>query len=161
MGAELIFTGDLNRDLGRTGGGAVVTVGLEDISAHYLPRRRAWNLYQRQCEVVKQGRLMRSLTDYILCSDRHIFQNVAIQDPRHNSGPLHGHGVSGFLLPRGISHINYSAGYASLFICSDVRRGQRRKIFSEFRRAVPKQKKLAGITNRGFLSRRGELCMIV
>ena len=43
MGAELVFAGDLNVDLERTGGVAVETVGIKDISAHYLPRRRAWN----------------------------------------------------------------------------------------------------------------------
>ena len=43
MGAELIFAGDLNVDLERTGGVSVVTVGIEGISAHYLPRRIAWN----------------------------------------------------------------------------------------------------------------------
>ena len=58
---------------------------------------------------------MRSLTDYIMCSDRQIFQNVAVQDPRHNSVPLHGHGVSEFLPLRVISHITYVTGYASLF----------------------------------------------
>ena len=118
MGSELIFVGDLNVYLERTGGVAVAMVGLEEISAHYLPQRRSWNLYQTPCEVVKQGRLTRSLTDYILCSDRQIFQNVAVQDPRHNSVPLHGHGVSGFLPPRVISHVTYVAGYASLFFLS-------------------------------------------
>ena len=43
MGEELIFVGDLNVDLERTGGVAVATVGLEDISAHYLLQQRAWN----------------------------------------------------------------------------------------------------------------------
>ena len=50
-GAELIFAGDLNVDLERTSGQgldeeiavAVATVGLEDISAHFLPRGRVWN----------------------------------------------------------------------------------------------------------------------
>ena len=42
-----------------------------------------------------------SWTDYILGSDRQIFQNMAVQDPRHNSSPLHGHGVSVFILPEG------------------------------------------------------------
>ena len=42
-----------------------------------------------------------SWTDYILGSDRQIFQNMAVQDPRHNSSPLHGHGVSAFILPEG------------------------------------------------------------
>ena len=43
MGAELIFVGDLNVDLERTGGVAVAKVGLEGISAHYLLQQRAWN----------------------------------------------------------------------------------------------------------------------
>ena len=77
----------------------VVTVGLEDISAQFLPRRRDWNWYQRPWAVVKQGRLMRSQTDYIMGSDRQIFHNVAVQDSQHNSGPLHGPGVSAFRLP--------------------------------------------------------------
>ena len=43
MGADLIFSGDLNVDLERTGRVSVATVGLEDIFTHYLPQRRAWN----------------------------------------------------------------------------------------------------------------------
>ena len=129
MRAELVFVGYLNGDLERTGRVSVVTVGIQDISAHYLPRRRAWNWYQTPREVVKQGRLMRSLTAYIMCYDRQIFQNVAIQDPWHDSGPLPGHGVSGYLPPRVIIHITYVVGYASLFVCPDFRRGHIRTIF--------------------------------
>ena len=77
MGAELIFAGDLNGDLRRMGGVAMVTVGLQYISAHYLPRWRAWNLFQTPCDVVKQGRLMRSLTAYIMCSDRLVLHNMS------------------------------------------------------------------------------------
>ena len=43
MGAELIFAGDLNVDLERMGRVAVATVGIEEISVHYIPRWRAWN----------------------------------------------------------------------------------------------------------------------
>ena len=43
MGAEHIFAGDLNLDLERTGGVLVATLGLEDISAHYLPQWRVCN----------------------------------------------------------------------------------------------------------------------
>ena len=111
------------------GGVAVATVGIQDISAQYLSRHRACNLYQTPCEVVKQGMLMRSLTAHIMCSDCQIFQNMAVQDPLHNSGPLHGHGVSGYLPPRVISPITYVSGYASLFVCPYVRRGHRRTIF--------------------------------
>ena len=108
-GEDLIFAGDLNVDLERTVrrwldeeiAVAVAMVGLEDISAHFLPRLRAWNWYQRPWAVVKQGRLMRSWMDYILGSNNQIYQDMAVQDPRHNSGPLHGHGVSAFHLPEG------------------------------------------------------------
>ena len=49
--SELIFAGDLNVYLKRTGGRglyeeiavAVATVGLEDISAQFLPQGRVWN----------------------------------------------------------------------------------------------------------------------
>ena len=92
-GVELIFAEDLNLYLERTGGQglekeitvAVATVGIEEISAHFLPLQRPCNWYQRTWAVVKQGREMRSQTDYILGSDRQIFQNVAVQDPKHNS----------------------------------------------------------------------------
>ena len=129
MGTDMVLAGDLNGDLGRTGGVAAATVGLQDISTHYLPRRRVCNWYQTLREVVKQGRLMRSLTDYILCSDCQIFQNGAVQDPQHNSGPLHGHVESGYLPPLVINNITYVAGYASLFVCFDFRRGHKRTIF--------------------------------
>ena len=43
MGAELIFVGDLNVYLERTGGVGAVTLGLKDISAHYLLQRIVWN----------------------------------------------------------------------------------------------------------------------
>ena len=104
------FLGEnLNVDLERTGGQwldkkiavAVGTVGLEDISAHFRMRRRAWNWYQRPWALAKQGRLMRSQTDYIPGSDCQIFQNMAFYDQRHNSGALHGHGVYAFWLSKG------------------------------------------------------------
>ena len=38
--------------------------------------------------MVSQGRVVRSWTDYILGSDRRIFQNVALWDLRHKSDYL-------------------------------------------------------------------------
>ena len=35
--------------------------------------------------MVQAGREVRSRTDYILGTDLHIFRNVAVRDPRHNS----------------------------------------------------------------------------
>ena len=50
-GEDMLFAGYLNVDLERMGGQGldkeiaveVATVGLEEISAHFLPQRRAWN----------------------------------------------------------------------------------------------------------------------
>ena len=39
MGAEMIFTGDLNVDLERMGGLEVETLGFEEISVHFLLKR--------------------------------------------------------------------------------------------------------------------------
>ena len=74
----------------------------------------------------------------------------------------HGHGVSGYLPPRVINHITYVAVYTSLFVWFDVRRGHRRTIFLRSLGALSQSiTNWRGITTRGFLSRRGELCMIV
>ena len=80
-GTELIVAGDLNVDIERTVGRgqdediatAVATAGLEDILAHFLLQRRAWNRDRRMWAVMKQGREVRSRTDYILRSDHWIF----------------------------------------------------------------------------------------
>ena len=61
-------------------------VGLEDISAQFLPQRREWNWYQRLWAVAKQGRETRFRTDYSMGFDRRIFQNISVQDSRHNYG---------------------------------------------------------------------------
>ena len=35
--------------------------------------------------MVREGRVIRSRTDYLLGTDRSLFRNVAVRDPRHNS----------------------------------------------------------------------------
>ena len=151
MGAELIFAGYLNKDLRRTGGVALATVGLQDISANYLPQRRACNWYQTPCVVVKQGRLMRSLTAYILCSDRLIILNISVWSCC----------VCVFASLSDQSY--YLCLWIHLPLCLLWRHTgtQLNNIFTEFRRDVPNHNKLAGITTPGFLSQCGELCMII
>ena len=34
--------------------------------------------------MVRKGKVIRSWTDYLLRTDRSLFRNVAVQDPRHN-----------------------------------------------------------------------------
>ena len=59
--------------------------GLEGTSGHFLPRHKprlkdgcTWAMHWG-------GREVRSRTDYILGTDNHLFQNVAVLDARHNT----------------------------------------------------------------------------
>ena len=82
-----ILLGDLNVDLAnpRDGRGQEIaaelaSLGLEDLLLHFRQRRRFrhgktfW-----QC---RDGRMVRSRCDYILGTDRRMFKNVSIRDPR-------------------------------------------------------------------------------
>ena len=51
---------------------ALATEGLEDMSAHFLPRRSAWCQEGRTWSIIREGREVRSQTDYILGTDRHL-----------------------------------------------------------------------------------------
>ena len=64
---------------------AVLRVGLEDLVGHLFLQQREWCRYWRTWLAVRQGRVVRSWTDYILGSERRIFQNVTVQDPRHKN----------------------------------------------------------------------------
>ena len=87
------MAGDLNTDLGdmecdRRGAeiaAAITEAGLEDMAAHFLPRKRKWGRERRTWAMVRGGKAVRSRTDYILGTDRSLFRNVAVRDPRHNS----------------------------------------------------------------------------
>ena len=35
--------------------------------------------------MVREGRVVRSRTDYLLGTDRSLFRNVSVRDPRHNT----------------------------------------------------------------------------
>ena len=63
----------------------LATEGLEDISTHFLPYWSAWCWDGRTWIMIWEGRKVRSQTDYILGTDRRLFWNVSVQDPRHNS----------------------------------------------------------------------------
>ena len=91
--AELLVAGDLNVNLLETEGdwrgediaAAMSTEGLEEMSAHFLPRRRSWFRDGRTWGMIREGLEVRSWTDYILGIDRCLFGNVSVQEPRHNS----------------------------------------------------------------------------
>ena len=93
QGAALLVAGylnttlaDLENDQRGTDIAATLTAeGLEDMSAHFLPRRRTWGRERRTWSMVREGKLVRSQTDYILGTDRHLFWNVSVWNPRHNT----------------------------------------------------------------------------
>ena len=92
-GTALVKAGDLNTDMGTIdcdGRGAeiaaaITEAGLEDMAAHFLPRKRKWGRERRTWAMVRGGEAVRSRTDYILGTDRSLFRNVAVREPRHNS----------------------------------------------------------------------------
>ena len=92
-GAELLVAGYFNtkfsepeRDQrGEEIAETLATEGLDDMSAHFLPRRRSWLWDRRMWSMIWAGREVRSWTDYILGTDRRLFLNVSVRDPRHNS----------------------------------------------------------------------------
>ena len=63
---------------------ALTTVGLEDMSEHFLPRRRPWCRDSRMWRMVWAGRELRSRMDYILGTDPRLFWDVYVWDPRNN-----------------------------------------------------------------------------
>ena len=92
-GAELLMGGAFNVNLATPEGyrraediaKTLATKGLEDMARHFLPRESRWCRDQRTWGMLQKGREVRSRTDYILGTDRRLFRNVAVRDPRHNS----------------------------------------------------------------------------
>ena len=92
-GTALVVAGDFNIDLGETASdgrgteiaAALTEAGVEDMTAHFLPRKRQWGRERRTWSMVREGKVIRSRTDYLLGTDRSLFRNVAVRDPRHNS----------------------------------------------------------------------------
>ena len=88
-----MVAGDFNVNLLETEGdrrgediaAAMATEGLEDMSTHFLPCRRSCCWDGRTWSMIWEEREVRSRTDYILGTDRCIFGDVSVRDPRHNS----------------------------------------------------------------------------
>jgi hypothetical protein len=62
------------------------TLGLEDMSTHFLRRKNFRHDNTWQCE--REGNIIQSRCDYILGTDRSFFQYISIRDPRYNSDHL-------------------------------------------------------------------------
>ena len=64
---------------------ALATEGLKDMSAHFLLRQSSWFWDGSTWSMICADREVRSRTVYILGTDRRLFWNVSVWDPRHNS----------------------------------------------------------------------------
>ena len=92
-GTALIVVGDLNTDLedsesdrrGTEIVAAMTEAGLEDMTAHFLPRKRRWGRERQMWSMVREGKVVRSRTNYLLGTDRSLFRNMSVWDPQHNT----------------------------------------------------------------------------
>ena len=92
-GTTLLVAGDLNMTLsdpekderGTEIAAALTEAGLEDMVAHFLPRQRIWDRERRTWSMVWEGKVVQYRTYYILRTDRRLFWNVPIRDPRRNT----------------------------------------------------------------------------
>ena len=79
---------------------------------------------------------VRSRTDYILGTDRSLFRNVAVRDPRHNSDHYM---VMGLLRGGTVQeHVRYIAGLWRIPLNPPKRPTREDSLFGDLRRAVPK-----------------------
>ena len=143
-GAELVVAGDLNANLAAPEGDrraedirtTIAAEGLEDMAQHFLPRERRWCRDQRTWGMLWNGREVRSQTDYILRTDRHLFRNVAVRDPRHNSDHYM---VLGCLPSAPLTEHNRYLGERKRWTARPpVKPTRTDQLFAALRRAVPK-----------------------
>ena len=86
--------------------------------------------------MVREGKAIRSRTDYLLGTDRSLFSNVSVRDPRYNSD----HYMVVGLLRGGTTrdHIRYIAGRRRMPLTPPKEPTREDTLFGDLRRAVPK-----------------------
>ena len=115
---------------------ALTEAGLEDMKAHFLLRRRRWGRDQRTWSMVREGKVVRSRTDYILGTDQSLFSNVSVWDLRHNTDHLMVVGCLRSAQAR--EHAKYLTGQKKLLLQPPTNPTREDRIFAAVRRAVPK-----------------------
>ena len=86
--------------------------------------------------MVREGKVIRSRTDYILGADRRLFWNVSVRDPRHNTDH--------YMVLRCLSsapkreHAKYLTGRKQLPLHAPAEPTREDGIFASLRRSVPK-----------------------
>ena len=115
---------------------AMTEAGVEEITAHFLPRKCRWGRERRAWIMVREGKVVRSRTDYLLGTDRSLFRNVSVRYPRHNNDHFM---VVGCLRssPKG-EYTRYIMGRRKMPIQPHTKPTREDGIFAALRRAVPK-----------------------
>ena len=109
---------------------------LEDMLAHFLPRGRPWCRDGRMWSMIREGREVRSRTDYILGTDCRLFGNIYVRDPRYNSDHYL---VLGCMCSAPLKeHIQYLKRRKKLPLRPPTEPTREDKIFLALRRAVLK-----------------------
>ena len=143
-GAAPMLVGDLNTTLtepdndrrGTEIAAALTEEGLEDMAAHFLPRQRKWGRERRIWSMVREGKVVRSRTDYILGTDCRLFWNESVWDPRQNTDHYMVLGCLHSAPER--EHTKYLTGRKRLPLQTPADPTREDGIFAALRRAVPK-----------------------
>ena len=143
-GTALIVAGDLNTDLGATENDrrgseiavAMTEAGVKDMMAHFLPRKRPWGRERRTWGMVREGRVVRSWTDYLMGTDRSLSRNVSVRYPRHNTG--HYMVVGHLRSATARDHDRYIKGRRKMPLRPPTEPTREDELFDALRRAVPK-----------------------
>ena len=86
--------------------------------------------------MVQEGKVVRSRTDYLLGTDRSLFRNVSVRDPRHNID--HFMVVGCLRSAPECKHANYIMGRRKMPPIPPTEPTREDGIFAALRRAVPK-----------------------
>ena len=106
------------------------------MTAHFLLRKRPWGRERRTWSMLREGRVVRSRTDYLLGTDRSLFRNVSVQDPRHNTD--HYMVVGHLQSATTRDHTPYIKGGRKMPLKPPAEPTTEDELFDALRRAVPK-----------------------
>ena len=106
------------------------------MTEYFLPQRRIWGQERRTWSMVQEGKVVRSRTDYIIGTDRSLFRNVSVRNPRHNTNHFMLVGCLRSAPER--EHIRYIAGRKKLPLRPPADPTRKDGIVAALQRAVPK-----------------------
>ena len=115
---------------------AMTVAGVEDMAAHFLPRKRRWGRERRMWRMVREGKVVRSQTEYLLGTDRSIFRDFYFRDPRYNTDHFMVMSCLRSALER--EHTRYIMGRRKMPLRTPMEPTREDGIFAALRRAVPK-----------------------